>query len=40
MRPIPLFLAALTGALSCPAAAQVRSLTLGISVNCPYGLAG
>lgn len=28
----------LTGVLThCPASAQVRSLTLGISTNCPYG---
>lgn len=30
----------LTGALLAPARADVRSVTLGITMNCPYGLAG
>jgi hypothetical protein len=32
--------AALVACLTLPATADVRSLTLGITVNCPYGLAG
>jgi len=36
---LPLTLAIVLSAAALPAAAEVRSVTLGISVNCPYGLA-
>jgi hypothetical protein len=33
-------LVALVAGIAASAQAEVRSLTLGIRVNCPYGLAG
>jgi galactose oxidase len=40
MKPNQLILAACLAAVPLAARAEVRSVTLGISMNCPYGLGG